>query len=267
MPAITIRFYEELNDFLPPARRKVPFAVEVAPHTTVKAAIEDLGIPHTEVDLVLADGQSVGFDHRLLDGEAISVYPVFESWDVAPVSKVRPEPLREVRFVLDVHLGTLVGYLRMLGFDAVVRGRRGDEEIARLSRAEDRVVLTRDRGLLKRRIVTRGMLVRSPSPRAQLAEVVARFDLAGPVLRAAGGSAGLFGRCMSCNSVLSRVEKAEVVALLPPRVAEAYDEFSRCPGCGKVFWRGTHWDGLRTLAAGVLGSLPERRERPAPLSL
>jgi uncharacterized protein len=257
VPAITIRFYEELNDFLPPARRKVPFAVEVAPHSTVKAAIEDLGVPHTEVDMVLANGESVGFDHRLRDGEAISVYPVFESWDVAQASKVRPEPLREMRFVLDVHLGTLAGYLRMLGFDAVVRGAQGDEEIARVSRAEHRIVLTRDRGLLKRRIVTRGMLVRSQSPRVQLAEVVGRFDLAEMVRRAGGGSSGLFGRCMSCNSVLARVEKEDVLALVPPRIAEAYAEFSLCPGCGKVFWRGTHWDGLRSLAAEVLGSLPE----------
>jgi uncharacterized protein with PIN domain len=256
MPSITIRFYEELNDFLPPGRRKTAFAVEVPPSCTVKAVIEDLGVPHTEVDLVLADGESVGFAHRLADGQRISVFPVFEAWDIAGLSKVRPEPLREARFVLDVHLGTLAGYLRMFGFDAVLSGLEGDEAIARLSRREKRIVLTRDRGLLKRRIVTHGCLVRSLAPREQLAEVFARFDLAGPALRSTGGSTGLFSRCMACNGMLARVDKAAVLGLLPPRVAEAYDEFSRCSGCGKVFWRGTHWEGMRKLAEEMLGAQP-----------
>jgi hypothetical protein len=256
MPAITIRFYQELNDFLPPERRQVSFRVEVPAHGTVKAAIEDLGVPHTEVDLVLADGQSVGFDHLLREGEAVSVYPVFESWDVAQVSRVRPEPLRVVRFVVDVHLGTLAGYLRMLGFDTVICGARGDEEIARLSRLERRILLTRDRGLLKRRIVTHGLLVRPLEPRAQLSQVVARFDLAGLVRRAAGGSTGLFSRCMSCNSALAGVAREDVLAELPPGVAESCREFSRCTGCGKLFWRGTHWEGLTKLAAEALGSQP-----------
>ena len=172
------------------------------------------------------------------------------------MSKVRPEPLREVRFVVDVHLVTLAGYLRMLGFDAVVCGARGDEEVARVSRTQGRIVLTRDRGLLKRRLVTHGLLVRSLAPRAQLAEVVARFDLAGLVARRAGGCTGLFSRCMSCNGTLVPVGKAEIAPQLPPRVAEAYNEFSRCPGCGKVFWRGTHWEGLRKLAEGILGAQP-----------
>jgi uncharacterized protein with PIN domain len=239
MPAVTIRFYEELNDFLPVDRRRLPFAVRLPPGCTVKAAIEDLGVPHTEVDLVLVDGESVGFAHRLRDGQRISVYPVFESLDIAAVTKVRPEPLREVRFVVDVHLGTLAGQLRMFGFDALFAKDRGDEEIARLSREQSRIVLTRDRGLLKRRIVTHGCLVRSLAPREQLAEVIARFDLTGPVLRATAGCTGIFSRCMSCNEPLARVEKGAIRHLLPPRVAEAYQVFSRCPRCGRLYWRGS----------------------------
>jgi uncharacterized protein with PIN domain len=256
MPAVTIRFYEELNDFLPVDRRRLPFAVRLPPGCTVKAAIEDLGVPHTEVDLVLVDGESVGFAHRLRDGQRISVYPVFESLDIAAVTKVRPEPLREVRFVVDVHLGTLAGQLRMFGFDALFAKDRGDEEIARLSREQSRIVLTRDRGLLKRRIVTHGCLVRSLAPREQLAEVIARFDLTGPVLRATAGCTGIFSRCMSCNEPLARVEKGAIRHLLPPRVAEAYQVFSRCPRCGRLYWRGSHWESMRRFAEEVLGVSP-----------
>jgi uncharacterized protein with PIN domain len=256
MPSVTIRFYEELNDFLPAGRRNAPLTVAFPPGCTVKAAIEDLGVPHTEVDLVLVDGESVDFAHRLGDGELISVYPVFESLDLAGVTKVRPEPLREVRFVVDAHLGTLAGLLRMFGFDALFARDLADEEIARASREQSRVVLTRDRGLLKRRIVTHGFLVRSLAPREQLAEVFARFDLIGPALRATGGSTGIFSRCMSCNEPLVRVQKSDVLPLIPPLVAEAYNEFSRCPGCRKVYWRGTHWERMRKLAEEVLGVSP-----------
>ena len=256
MPSVTIRCYEELNDFLPADRRKLPLTVAFPPGCTVKAAIEDLGVPHTEVDLVLVDGESVDFTHRLRDGDSISVYPVFEALDIAAVTKVRPAPLRELRFVADVHLGTLAGFLRMFGFDALFAGRRGDEDIARLSREQSRIVLTRDRGLLKRRIVTHGCLVRSLAPREQLAEVFARFDLAGPVLRCTGGSSGIFSRCMSCNEPLVRVEKSAVLPLLPARVAQAYEKFSQCPGCGRVFWRGTHWERMKGFVEEVLGVEP-----------
>ncbi len=256
MPSVTIRFYEELNDFLPAGRRKLPFSVDFPAGCTVKAAIEDLGVPHTEVDLVLVDGESVDFAHRLRDGDRIGVYPVFESFDLAGVTKVRPEPLRELRFVVDAHLGTLAGLLRMFGFDAIFAKDLADERIARLSREQARIVLTRDRGLLKRRIVTHGCLVRSLAPREQLAEVFARFDLVGPALRATGGSTGIFSRCMSCNQPLVRVQKNEILPLLPPRVAQAYEEFSRCPGCRKVYWRGTHWERMRKLAEEVLGVSP-----------
>jgi hypothetical protein len=246
MAAIAIRFYEELNDFLPPDRRKKPFAVDFPPGCTVKAIIEDIGVPHTEVDLVLANGESVGFAYRLVDGDAISVYPVFESLDIGAISRVRPEPLREVRFVLDVHLGKLASLLRMFGFDALYSRGSDDEDLVRASRVERRIVLSRDRGLLKRRSVTHGYLVRSASPRGQLAEVVHRFDLARRVR--------LFSRCMACNMPLERVEKETVAHRLPPAVAAGYEEFSLCPSCGRVYWRGTHWESMREVAAEVLGS-------------
>ena len=148
---------------------------------TAKALIEDLGVPHTEVDLIIANGRSVGFEYRLNDADLLSVYPMFESWDIGGLSRVRAAPLRETRFALDVHLGKLARLLRMVGFDAQYSNTIADEELARLARREKRIILSRDRGLLKRRTVTHGYLVRSAAPRRQLAEVLRRFDLAGSV--------------------------------------------------------------------------------------
>ena len=99
------RFYEELNDFLPPEKRKRSFAYMFEGTPSIKDAIEAVGVPHTEIDIILVDGRSVGFDHRLRGGERVAVYPMFEAIDVSPLVRLRPQPLRITRFVVDVHLG------------------------------------------------------------------------------------------------------------------------------------------------------------------
>jgi uncharacterized protein len=245
MPLVTARFYEELNQFLPVERRKCPFSVDVPPRSTTKAVIESLGVPHTEVDLILVNGESVDFSRQLNEGDRLSVYPVFESWDIGSLSRVRAAPLREIRFAADVHLGRLARLLRMMGFDSSYGNDLSDDEIVGAARAQRRIVLSRDRGLLKRRAVTHGYLVRSLNPREQLGEVVTRFDLAAQV--------HMFGRCMSCNEALVRVSRMSVLDRLPSAVAETCSEFSRCPRCGKAFWKGSHWDSMKKLAAEVLG--------------
>jgi uncharacterized protein len=245
MPLVTVRFYEELNRFLPEARRKQPFAVEVPAAGTTKSLVEDLGVPHTEVDLILVNGESADFSRRLADGDLVSVYPVFESWDVGALSRVRAVPLRVTRFVADVHLGRLARLLRMMGFDTAWANHLTDEMIVSASRREGRIVLSRDRGLLKRRQVTHGCLVRSLDPREQLGEIIRRFDL--------GGQARLFTRCLDCNTLLTRVSRLSVLDAIPAFVAETCSELSRCPRCGKVFWRGTHWETMKRLAADILG--------------
>ena len=249
MPSLTIRLYEELNDFLPESRRKRPSTVEFGTGCTAKAIIEDMGVPHTEVDLILANGRSVGFEYRLCDGDLLSVFPVFESLDIGDVSRVRAIPLREPRFALDVHLGKLARLLRMCGFDALYENDSSDEALVRTARCEKRIILTRDRGLLKRRTVTHGFLLRSLVPREQLAEVLRRFDL--------GGRVRMFSMCIVCNVPLERVDKAAVMTLLPPAVAAACTDFSRCARCGRVFWRGTHWESMKRLAAEILGGTPD----------
>lgn len=244
MSHASFRFYAELNDFLPPDRRGVTFPQEFHGRPSVKDVIESLGVPHTEVDLVLANGESVDFSWPLRDGARVSVYPVFEAIDVTPLARVRPAPLREVRFILDGHLGRLARYLRMLGFDARWRSDAEDEELARVAAAEHRVLLTRDVGLLKRRIVTHGYCVRAADPRSQLAEVVRRLDL----FRAVAP----FRRCLRCNELLEDVAKEDVERELPPMVRRQQHAFRRCPSCRRVYWAGSHHRRMAQLVSQLL---------------
>ena len=233
------RFYEELNDFLAPALRKGEFAYTFTGTPSVKDAIEAIGVPHTEVDLVLVDGESVDFTRRLTGGERVAVYPVFERLDIAPVTRLRARPLRRTRFVLDVHLGKLARNLRLFGFDALYRTDYDDAAIIGLSLDEQRIILTRDRGLLKHTAVTHGYWVRSTVSREQLGEVVRVFDL--------GGSMRPFTRCMLCNGELQRVDKNIVADRLPPRVRMNFDDFAQCQECAHVYWRGSHYQRMRRM--------------------
>jgi len=239
MPAAHFRFYAELNDFLPPERRFTEFAHPFLDAATVKDRIESFGVPHTEVDLILVNGESVGFAHRVKDGDRISVYPVFEAFDIAALTRLRPEPLREPRFVLDTHLGRLAAYLRLLGFDTRYRNQAADEELARVSRDERRILLTRDVGLLKRGSVAHGYFLRATQPRRQLLEIVGRFDLARLVKP--------FSRCLRCNQPLEEVATEQVSHLVPPRVRDLHQEFLRCRECGRVYWKGGHYRRMREL--------------------
>ena len=239
------RFYAELNDFLPPERRMAPFEFEFQGKQTVKHLIESLGVPHTEVDLVLVNGRSVDFGEVVQDGDLVSVYPVFEGFDIAPVSRVRARPLRQTKFVLDTHLGRLAAYLRMLGFDTLYRNDYGDAELARISAGEHRILLTRDRGLLMRSAVTHGYCIREAAARRQLAEVVCRFDLK--------GSAAPFTRCLICNQPLREVAKQDVAERMPPVSRAHYDDVRECTGCGRLFWNGSHYRRMQALVDQVVG--------------
>lgn len=246
MNRVLFRFYAELNDFLENGRRYRSFVREFLTTVPVKDAIEGLGVPHTEVDLVLVNGESVDFSHPLSDGDRVSVYPMFESIDITPVLRVRPEPLREPRFVLDNHLGRLAAYLRMAGFDSLYRNDWQDAELAAVSSGERRILLTMDRGLLKRSEITHGYLVRETNPRRQLEEVFRRFDLAGAVKP--------FSRCLRCNTVLRAVDRESVADRLPPRLDAT--EFHQCPSCQRVYWPGSHYrrmDRILQHAAAACG--------------
>ena len=235
----TFRFYAELNDFLAPARRAREFACRCARAASAKHMIEALGVPHTEVELVLVNGESVGFERALVEGDRVAVYPKFEAFDITPLLRVRERALRETRFVADAHLGGLAHLLRMTGFDTLYDNHFRDDEIERLAAGQGRIVLTRDRELLKRRGVTHGCYVRALRSEGQLREVFDRLDLA--------GSAQPFTRCLSCNAPLRAVDKAQVAPRLPPGVRERHERFAVCEGCARVFWEGTHWRRMREL--------------------
>lgn len=231
------RFYEELNDFLPPVRRKHTFEHEFDGTPSVKDRIEALGVPHTEVDLILVDEVSVDFGHLLRGGERVAVYPMFERLDLTGVTKLRPRPLRDPTFVLDVHLGRLARYLRLLGFDTRYRNDFADPELVDISLSEHRIVLTRDTGLLKRSALTHGAFLHETDPRRQLREVLDRFDLRSRI--------SPFTRCARCNGLLAPVPRAEALAEAPPGVAGNEHEFSRCRDCAQLYWPGSHLPKLR----------------------
>ncbi len=239
MPRATFRFYASLNDFLPYSRRQIEFEHEFAGRVSIKDMIESLGVPHTEIDLILVNGESTGFEAIVQDGDRIGVYPVFYTLDTAAVSRVRPAPPEDFRFVLDVHLGKLASYLRLLGFDALFPEDYDDANLARIARDERRILLTRDRGLLKRGMVTHGFCPRSTNSRQQLQDVLRRFDLFDRIAP--------FTRCLRCNGRLEPVDKAAIYEELPAHTREAYDEFKRCAGCGQIFWKGSHYDHMTRL--------------------
>ena len=231
------RLYAELNDHLPPDRQYQTLEKVFFVPGTVKDMIESVGVPHTEIDLVIANDRSVDFSYIVQPNDRIAVYPMFESLDVTPELRVRPQPLREPKFVLDVHLGKLAAYLRMLGFEAAYRNSFTDAELVAISAGERRILLTRDRGLLKHNAVTHGYWLRETESRRQIAEIVRRCDLAGAVRP--------FTRCMACNGLLNPVSKEEVRCLVPARIAEVYDDFLGCEQCGRVYWKGSHYDRMR----------------------
>lgn len=239
----TFRFHEELNDFLAPARRGLAFTVPCAQAATTKHMIEALGVPHTEVELILVNGESTIFSRLLQDGDWVEVYPRYEAVDVTPRLRVRDTPLGEPRFVADAHLGGLAHMLRMLGFDTLYDNHFHDDKIVALAGEEGRIVLTRDRELLKRCAVTYGCYVHTLKSEAQLREVVGRFNLA--------RSARPFTLCLHCNAPLRPVDKASVLDRLPPRVRENYERFSTCGVCGRVYWEGSHWRNMRRVLEGL----------------
>ncbi|KAA3622198.1 MAG: twitching motility protein PilT [Proteobacteria bacterium] len=231
------RFYEELNDFLPPQRRKRTIAYTFEGSPGVKDPIEAMGVPHPEVELIVVNGESVGFGYRLRDGDRVAVYPAFEALDVSPLVRLRAAPPRPTAFVVDVNLGKLARRLRMLGFDALYRNDYDDREVVDLSARTGRIILTRDRRLLYPRAVTHGYWLRADDPDRQTVEVIRRFDL--------GRQVAPFKRCLDCNGVLETVDKAEVADRLEPLTRRYYTEFHRCRECKKLYWKGSHFEHMR----------------------
>ena len=239
MHSVYIRFYEELNDLIPKEKRKKRFEHHYIDRTSVKDLIESLGVPHTEVDLIRVNNKSVGFGYLINDKDDISVYPVFESFDIKDVQHLRPNPLRKPKFITDVHLGKLTKYLRMLGLDVLYKDNFTDDTIIELSLKEERVILTKDKNLLKRNEITRGYFVKDSDPERQVIEVVKRVQLQNQIKE--------FTRCLECNSLLKPVRKEEIENRIPLKVKENQNEFYVCDVCDKIYWQGTHFDKMKSL--------------------
>jgi hypothetical protein len=249
--AITVRCFAELNDFLPPVRRQVPFTISVKEPVTVGEAILGLGIPLSEVDLVTVRGQPARRGYRLRDGDRISVYPAFETFDISTLQTIQKQPIRITRFILDAHLGKLARYLRMLGFDSLYRNDYGDDEIVEIASGEIRIILTRDKLLLRSPRVLHGYYVRATEKHSQLVEVVEKFDLYSQFQS--------FTRCMTCNSELMSIRKEGFRNRIPEEVFRNFDEFSWCRRCDKIFWKGSHFERMEGMILDMIYSRTRNR--------
>jgi len=243
MTTITIRFYEELNDFLPYEKKKKSYKIFVNGSPSVKNVIEREGVPHTEVDLILVNSNSVNFTYHVKNNDYISVYPVFESFDIKNVTKLRETPLRIIKFILDVHLGKLARYLRLLGFDSLYDNGYKDDEIAELSNKDNRIILTRDKGLLQRKNVKRGYWIRSLKIENQIKEVVKRFDLYNKIKP--------FKRCMICNGNIKEIKKDMLQYKIDKYIFNNYNCFYICLSCNKIFWKGNHYPNLEKIINNI----------------
>ncbi|MBW4565292.1 MAG: Mut7-C ubiquitin/RNAse domain-containing protein [Mojavia pulchra JT2-VF2] len=246
MAVASFYFYAELNDFLPRYKRQVRICHSFGERASIKDMIESLGVPHPEVDCIKVNDKCVDFSYIVQDGDTINVYPISATAITTPAISVRPKPLSIIRFVIDIHLGKLATSLRLLGFDTLYRNDYEDEELAAISHKQLRILLTRDKGLLMRSLVTYGYYVRSTNPQQQIIEVLRRFDLFKLV--------SPFQRCLRCNGLLETVAKESIIDQLPESVQLQNHEFHRCQDCAQIYWQGTHYERLQQFIHGVLDS-------------
>lgn len=228
------RFYGSLNDFLPAHKRRISnrYAFEGAP--AILDAVQAQGVPHPEVGRLVVNKETVDWNFRLSDGVRVAVYP---HWADRYADTDFLETMKPIRFILDVNLGKLCRYLRLLGLDGLWHNHLSDDQIIRVAAEENRIILTRDISLLKHKAVRCGYWVRHTTLIEQANEVMMRFDLRRYLQP--------FSRCMRCNSHINRVEKNSVKEKVPDTIFRLYGDFFRCAGCGKIYWQGSHYQRMR----------------------
>ncbi len=229
-------FIGDLNYFLSRENRGSEIHLSFGEHQSIKHLIESLGVPHVEVGEILSAGTPVKGSDHLNNGDRIEVRPV------APGCPVQP------RFLLDNHLGRLAAFLRMLGFDCLYKNDYEDSEMAELLAVDPRILLSRDRRLLMRKVIRYGYCLRSLEPLEQLAEVVRHYDLAGQIKP--------FCRCLRCNSLLEPVSKEVILDRLQPLTKKFYNEFVTCRACDQIYWKGSHYEHMQV----VIECLSEKSE-------
>jgi uncharacterized protein with PIN domain len=244
MPFISIRCYAELNDFLPAHRGFVTFPLSLPPHTLLKDLTDKIGIPSDLIDLVLVNNEPVCLSYQVEENDRVAFYPVFENFDISSVTKVRDHPLRQPKFILDVHLGKLAHHLRMFGFDTLYQNNWTKESCITISRNENRILLSRSKSLVNIESLTRAFLIKGIDPRLQLIEVFERFDLY--------SAASPFTRCIECNSTLQRVEKKIILSRIPQKVKDWCYEYQWCPSCDRIYWKGSHYQHMNAFVQNTL---------------
>lgn len=227
---VTLRIARDLQFFLAPRRRHRPVQLAHDGTSTLGHLVQSVGVPLTEVGEMRVADRVAPPSTQPASGAVVSV---------SARGRPQPTPTWPPRFLLDVHLGTLARWLRLVGLDAAYRNDRDDARLASVAAEESRVLLSKDRGLLQRRAVRAGAYVRGDRPDDQLADVLDRFA---PPLRP-------WTRCLSCGGPLCEVSKSEVAGQLRPGTRRTYDAFARCAHCGQVYWHGAHADRLDALVA------------------
>lgn len=241
------RFYGSLQDF-PGVQRRLPggaviMQLPLLVNQTVKDLAESFGVPHSEIAMILVNSEAVDFDCIVHNGDFVSYYPEFKALDISGVTKVNFYKPKVMKFILDVHLGKLAKYLRLLGFDAKYSNNFSDIELIDISLAESRILLTRDLGLLKHSNIVNGYWLRSSYSVKQIKEVVDKFDLK--------SCFKFFSRCLECNGEIELTAKEGIESELEARTRQFFDEFYRCRGCGKIYWKGSHWEKMKSFVESL----------------
>lgn len=231
------RFYAELNDFLMPVNRQLTIPYHFKNPPSVKDAIEALGVPHPEVALILTGDQSVSFKHRLNPDERIAVYPHFRQIKSDTVNKLRPSLSGEPKFLTDQNLGKLTKKLRLLGLDTTSFSTNDPQKFIQLANTEKRIILTRSVRLLKYKSIIYGYWVRFEDVFHQVQEILNRFRLK-EYLKP-------FRRCSVCNGLVYSVKKEEISERLPSNTSRYFADFDRCANCGRIYWKGAHYQRIK----------------------
>jgi len=234
--SIKISFSQDLQPLLRRDERGPLVEYRLQRRASIKDILESLGVPHTEIGAIQVEDRTLDFEFIPEPGLEIRVAGIEAPFEVTRPSRLRPEPLPAVRFVVDVNVGRLAALLRLTGFDAAYENGLRDNEIADLAHREQRIVLTRDRALLKRNKIDYGRLVRATYPEEQLLETLRFFGLTGPF--------DFFSRCLLCNCKLQPVAKAAILHRLEPKTRKYFNTFKTCPACDRIYWRGSHCDAM-----------------------
>lgn len=235
MADITLIFHGNLQELLP---RKMTGKANAEVHhflerrASVKDVVESFGVPHPEIEQLQANGRQIGFDYIVGDQDRIEMWPLTPPCKVFAATILRPEPLTRMAFVVDINVGKLAVLLRMAGLDTLYQHDLSDGDLARVAADEKRILLTRDRNLLKRKNVVFGHLIRAMEPWQQLLEVVCLYQLAETLQP--------FCRCLRCNRLLVPVAKEKIIHRLEPLTIKYYDSFQLCMACDKIYWPGSH---------------------------